>query len=180
LSDFPVGMAITAPSYALTLDKKALRRVMASAGNEVAAVARALVRRSAGGGRTYRGSGGSSAYRGYKPGHYTASSPTQAPVSVTGTLARSIKAYPFKSGEGVAVRDSVFYALFLEVGAQGGVGSGRKGVKGRRNKRGGNVGSRVLTPRPFLSEALDQRQASLGARVQEAMLEGIAFRRLKA
>ena len=161
----------------LTLDKRGKLAVLRKAGNEVASKARSLIRRAQGGGRTYYGGGGSK-WRPKFHGKYQASAPGQPPVNVTGTLAKSIKVRPFPSGDGVAVRDSAFYALFLEAGASGGQGSGRKGVKGKRNKRSGKVGSRVLAPRPFLSAALsgaDER--ALGARIEEALLRGIALRK---
>jgi hypothetical protein len=155
-------------SYVLSYGKKRLKALMRRAGAEVAAVARALIRRSAGGGREYRGSGGGRYRGGYKPGHYTASAPGQSPVSVTGTLARSIKVRPFRSGEGVAVRDAAFYALFLEKGARGG---GRKGSKAGRE--------RVLLPRPFLTAALEQREASIAQRIKDSIVNDIEFKRVK-
>jgi hypothetical protein len=174
------SLKIAVPSVALVYDKKVLRQTMRVAGNEVAAATRRLIRSSVGGGKVYYGSGGSSAYRGgYRPGRYTASAAGGAPVSVTGTLLRSIKVRPFKSGEGVTVREAAFYALFLERGARGGVGSGKAGVKGKRNKRG-PVGSRVLLPRPSLTTALATRQASLEGRVGAAALAGIRMQRLRA
>lgn len=161
----------------LSLDKRLTRAVMRAAGAEVAAVARAMIRGSAGSGRFYRGPGGSAkAYRGgYKKGGYTASSPGQPPVSVTGTLARSISVRPFKSGEGVTIKDTMFYALFLEKGARGGGGGG----KSSRNKRGGAGTVRVLEPRPFLTAALAQREASIAQRVQASIADGLKFERIK-
>jgi len=176
----PFALKITVPTVALVYDKKILKQTLRVAGNEVAGATRQLIRKSVGGGRIYYGAGGSAAkYRGgYKSGKYIASAPGQAPVSVTGTLLRSIKVRPFKNGEGVAVRESAFYALFLSVGARGGVGSGKFGVKGRRNKRG-IVGSRVLKPRPSLTTALAARQTSLASRVEAAAVAGIRMQRVK-
>lgn len=148
-------------------EKKQLKKLMRQAGAEVASVARALIRRSEGGGRTY--------YRDGKK--YQASAPGAAPGSVSGALLRGIKVRPFKSGEGVAIRDTEFYALMLEGGAKGG---GRKGGKKARNRRGVAQTSRVLMPRPFLSAALAQRQASLGLRIRNAIMSDIAFKRVKA
>ncbi len=139
-------------------DKKQLKKVMRQAGAEVAASAKRMIRAS-GGGRVYRGSGGAK-YRPYRRGRYTASAPGQAPANVTGTLLASIKVRPFKSGEGVAVRAGAFYAVFLEGGAKGGRGA-----------------SRVLQPRPFLSQALDAKQASLGDRIRAAVADGVTFKR---
>ena len=162
-----IQLKITAPSVALIYEKRRLKKLMRQAGQEVAAVARALIRRSEGGGQTY-----------YRDGRkYQASTPSGAPVSVTGELLRGIKVRPFKSGEGVAIRDGVFYALFLEGGAKGG---GRRGGKGARNKRGAPQTSRVLLPRPFLSLALAQRQASIGQRLRDSIVQDIAFKRMKA
>lgn len=168
-----VNLKITiAGGYELIYGKKQIKSLMRKVGAEIASLARALIRRSAGGGRTYRGSGGSR-YRPYRPGHYTASAPGQAPVSVTGTLAQSIEVRPFKSGEGVAIRDTAFYALFLEKGAMGG---GRKGgMKGRAANKTG----RILLPRPFLTTALDQRAQSIGERVKNTIVSDIEFRRIK-
>jgi hypothetical protein len=176
----PVSIRIKVPTVALQWDKKYLRQTFRRAGAEVAAVARRLITSATGDGTKYGGPGGSAAkYRGgYKRGGYQASSPGAAPVSVTGTLAKSIKVLPFKSGEGVAVRDRAFYALFLEKGAKGG---GRIQRGGKRVCGKGGIGqSRVLLPRPFLDTALDQRQASIAARIKAAVLDGIEFRKLKA
>lgn len=161
-----IRMKIALQSAELQFDKKQLKKTMRQAGNEVAAAARALIRRSQGGGRTY-----------YRDGtRYEASAPGQAPGSVSGALLRGIKVRPFKSGEGVAIRDSVFYSLFLERGAKGG---GRKGGRGARNRRGKAQTTRVLMPRPFLSAALGQRSTSLQERLREAVQQGIAFRKVK-
>ena len=151
----------------LSWDKKRLKKLMRQAGQEVAAVARALIRRSEGGGRTYLRDGR----------RYQASAPGQAPVRVSGALLRGIKVRPFKSGEGVAIRDSEFYARILEGGARGG---GRVGGKGARNRRGKPQTSRVLLPRPFLSLALTMRQGSLGQRIRAAVMDDVAFKKMKA
>jgi hypothetical protein len=175
----PVTLRVTIPSVVLAYDKKLLKQTLRVAGNEVAAQTRRLIRASAGGGRVYYGSGGSSGYRGgYRSGRYAASSPGQAPVSVTGTLLKSIKVRPFASGEGVAIREGAFYALFLAAGARGGIGSGKAGVKGQRNKRS-RVGARVLAPRPSLSTALAMREASLGNRIAAAAVAGVRMQRSK-
>ena len=162
----------------LVMNKAKMRAILRRAGSEVASVARSLIRRSAGGGKTYRRPGG---------GTYQASGPGQPPASRTGTLANSIKVRAFKSGEGVAIRDTAFYAVFLEGGAHGG---GRKGggwrVAGQkitasrmRGAEGANT-ARVLEPRPFLSTALQSREASIGDRIRAAVTQGIEFRRQKA
>ncbi|NPD67296.1 hypothetical protein HN018_06875 [Lichenicola cladoniae] len=174
------GFRIKVESATLLYNKKALRQVMRVAGSEVAATARKLIRSSAGGGRTYRGPGGSAAkYRGgYRKGAFQASAPGNAPSNITGTLAKSIRVRPFKSGEGVAIRDSVFYALFLEAGAKGG---GRVSRGGIRVKGGGGVGkARVMQARPFLSAALDARKSSLGPRIAASLSQDIKLVRMKA
>ena len=154
---------VTVPSYAFTIDKKNLRRTLSAAGNEVAAAARALIRRSQGSGQLYSKPGG---------GTYQASAPGQSPVSRTGVLAASIKIKPSRSGEAVTVRDTAFYALMLEAGAKGGQGSGKAGVKGKRNKRGNVSSPRILEPRPFLSVAAAQRETSIADRVRAAVVDG--------
>ena len=116
------SLKVTVPVVALVYDKKVLKQTLRVAGNEVAAGTRRLIRSSAGGGKVYYGTGGgrSAAKRGgYHKVRYTASAPGQAPVSLTGTLLRSVKVRPFKSGEGVAIREGVFYAVMLQAGAQG-------------------------------------------------------------
>jgi hypothetical protein len=155
-----VRLAITVPAgYTIIAGKAGLRAVLRAAGVEVGARARALIR---GGGKN------------------RVSVPGEPPVSRTGTLASSIKVRPSKDGESVSIRDAAYYALFLEAGARGGVGSGKKGVRGKRNKRRGVVGTRVLLPRPFLSTALDQvANAGLAERVQTAVVEGLKFQRGK-
>lgn len=164
--------------YQLVYGKKRLKALLRKAGGEVAAVARALIRRSAGGGREYRGGGGGKYRGGYRPGHYTASAPGQPPVSVSGTLANSIRVRPFRSGEGVAVRESAFYALFLQAGAKGG---GRKGRGGNRVRgKAGTSSGRVLLPRPSLTTALEQRQASIAERIKASVIGDIEFRRIRA
>ena len=169
-------LSITAPSYEFEYNKKHLRAVMRAAGAEIARVARASIRGS-GTGIVYRGTGGgsSAAFRGgYRKGHFQASAPGQAPAKVTGTLAKSIRVRPFKSGEGVAIRDTAFYAVMLEGGAKGG-GPGRK----FRNRRSGVGGSRVLQARPFLTAALTARQTSIAGRIEASVQQDIAFVRVK-
>jgi len=89
------------PGWTVTAGKKQLRAVMGAAGNEVAAKARAMIRAG-----TRKGP----------------SKPGEPPHSVSGKLARSIRSRPWKDGEGVTIRASEFYALFLSLGAKGGGG----------------------------------------------------------
>lgn len=158
----------------LTKETKALKAVMRAAGGEIAALARALIRRSAGGGRVY-----------YRNGRrYTASAPGQAPVKVSGALAAGIKVRPFKSGTGVAIRETEFYGVMLEGGAKGGGGGkGARNKAGRGDKRGRRsmpTTTRVMLPRPFLSTAIKMREASLGERIRDAIVNDIKFKRIKA
>lgn len=150
-------------------EKQNLKRLMRQVGAEIAAVTRAMIRRSQGGGRTYYLHGA----------RYQASAPGNPPGNRTGALIRGVVVRPFRSGEGVAIRDRMFYALFLEVGAKGG-GGRRKGGGSTRNRKGKPQTSRVLAPRPFLSLALESRRASIDARVKAAVLQGIAFKRQRA
>ena len=163
---------IATPDSLWQFDKRKLRAVMRQAGAEVSNTAKALMRAS-GGGRTYYGSGGS-AYRPYQSGRRTASKPGTAPAVATRMLMRSLKIYPFKSGEGAAIRATAFYGLFLESGAQGTsrIGSHKKGHYTR-------VGVRVVEPRPFLSAALAIRAGSLDTRIKAAVEDGIAFKKIK-
>lgn len=182
-----IALYVTVPSGALEYEGKHVRQVLRSAGAEVSAVARSLIRASVGGGRTYRLPGG---------GTYVASAPGQPPVNRTGVLSTSFRLRTFHKGhaDGVSIRSrgkgkkDDFYSLFLEMGAKGG---GRRW----RNKPGAihntenariyfrgdkNVGTgRVLLPRPFLSVALGSRAASLTKRIGEAASQGIKFVRQK-
>lgn len=89
------------PGWTVTAGRTRLRAVMGAAGNEVAARARAMIRAG---------------------NRKRASQPGEPPHSVSGKLARSIRARPWKDGEGVTIRASEFYALFLSLGAKGGGG----------------------------------------------------------
>jgi hypothetical protein len=168
-----IGIEIDIPQrYRMAFDRRNVQAVLRSAGAEIAAVARRKVRQSVGSGRLYYGA---------RKGSHRASLPGQPPTSWTGELANSIKVRPLKSGDGVLIRDAAFYALFLEAGARGGTGGAKRGVRGRRNavqrRKGGN---RVLAPRPFLSAAAAERSASIGPRVQEAIMKDVKFQRVAA
>ena len=153
-----IRLQIGAAPGKLVYDKAATQRALVQAGKEVAAEATKLVQNAVGGGRLYRGPGGSARkYRGgYKAGSYRASAPGMPPVNVTGTLIGDIKVLPFQSKEGVAVRDPMFYARFLETGAKG-------------------PGKRVLLPRPFLTQALDNRGPAILVRLEKAINDGVKF-----
>lgn len=167
----PVKMRIRVDTgYLLTWDKKAAKQTYRRAAAEILAAARQKIRKGGGTGRRYYLDGG---------GRYVASAPGQAPVSLTGALRRSGKASAFKSGTGFVVRFGAFYSVMLEGGARGGAGS-RLGKAGSvRNRRGVAAGSRVLEPRPFLTAALDERAQSIEARIKDAIMSGIEFRRSK-
>lgn len=166
----------------VSLDKKELRALMRSAGNDIANKTRRLISRGGGSGRLYYGGGGS-AYRGaYRPGRYRASAPGDPPVRITGSLAQSLRTYVWPSGEGFAVRERQFYSLFLEAGAQGGGNPGHKATaklraQGRRAR--GVYASRVLLPRPHLDRVMAAEAANLERRVGQAMRQGAKWRQTK-
>jgi hypothetical protein len=173
-----IRLNVTVQGGRLELDKKLLRQTMRAAGTEVAAVARGLIRGSAGGGRLYRG--------------HRASAPGQPPASQSGQLASSIRVKVYKSGEGVTIRDTAQsrggsgapYALFLEAGAYGGRHrrpDHRKQTAAMRKARAIARGeTRMMEPRPFLSTALDMREASIAQRVAASINQGMKFVRQKA
>ena len=101
-------------------------------------------------------------------------------------LARSIRARVWKDGEGVTIRASEFYALFLSRGAKGGGGDTHNPANfvpsnlagPRRMKRSAISKKRILLPRPFLEPALDQAIANgLADRVRVAVMSGLKFQR---
>jgi hypothetical protein len=178
VTDIPVRLDVRVTSAALVVnEKKRLRAAVRGAGAELMGVARKKIGAS-GSGRVYRGPGGSAKYRGgYTRGKFQASSPGSAPAKATGFLRRSMKVYVFKSGEGVAVRARAFYALFLEKGAKGG---GRHGSPGKKVRGARGIGKqRVLEARPFLTAALDDRGASIGQRLHDAIEQDIKFVRVR-
>ena len=164
------------PGWTVVAGRQQVRAVMLAAGGEVAAKARAMIR------------------SGSRKGP---SKPGEPPHSVSGKLARSIRARAWKDGEGVTVRASEFYALFLSLGAKGGGGNtanksnlvmeritsaagpmtarkarGFQPAIVHRMKRGAVSKKRVLLPRPFLGPALDAVIADgLADRVQAAIDE---------
>ncbi len=143
----------------LVIEKKAKKRVLRRFGNKIARATRKKLAQP-GAGRRY--------------GKHTASAPGAPPARITGQLAQSIGVRVFKSGDGVAIRARRFTAKFLEVGAQGGIGSGKAGVKGQRNKRASIAGSRVLEPRPFLSAAAEEQvKGGLAAELRDALVNDI-------
>jgi hypothetical protein len=167
---------------AVALDKKELRALMRSAGNDIKTKTTRLINRSTGSGRTYRGGGGS-AYRGnYRPGAYRASAPGEPPVRISGTLRSSLRTYVYPEGTGFAVRERAFYALFLEAGARGGGnpgGGARQRVLARRHRARSVFTSRVLLPRPHLDRVMEQEEANLERRVRKAFDDGLTWRQTK-
>lgn len=146
----------------LVIEKKAKKRVLRRYGNKIARAARKKLAQP-GAGRRY--------------GNHTASAPGAPPAKLTGALAQSIGVRVFKSGDGVAIRARRFYAKFLEAGAQGGIGSGKAGVKGQRNTRRAVAGNRVLEPRPFLSTAAEEAmKGGLAAELRDALINDINLR----
>ena len=95
------------PGWTVVAGKQQIRAVMLAAGNEVAAKARAMIRSGS---------------------RKLPSKPGEPPHSVSGRLARSIRARAWKDGEGVTVRAAEFYALFLSLGARHGGGDTSKPV----------------------------------------------------
>jgi hypothetical protein len=166
----------------VALDKREMKNLMRSAAGDIKSKTARLISQTTGSGRTYRGGGGS-AYRGtYRAGSYRASAAGDPPVMVSGTLRQSLKAYPYPSGEGFAVRERAFYALFLEAGATGGgnPGGGRSGqqrrAQARRYRARSVFTARVLAPRPHLDRVMEQEEPNLERRVRQALTDGLKWR----
>lgn len=175
-----VRLEVTVQAGMLVVDKKHAKRVLRAAGNEVAARARRLVSGAGGSGRIYYGTGGGSAARekgGYRKFRWAASLPGQPPAKVTGSVAQSFKVRVFRDGQGVSIRNLMFYAKMLETGAEGGGRTWSHTKLGRRYARGKkNIGSkRVLRPRPFLSVALAAVEGTLAQRIGTALVQGTKF-----
>ena len=165
----------------VALDKRLLKALMRSAAGDIKTKTARLIAQTTGSGRTYRGGGGSQ-YRGtYRAGAYRASAPGDPPVTVSGTLRQSLKAYPYPSGEGFAVRERAFYALFLEAGARGGgnSGAGARRVQARRHRARSVYTARVLAPRRHLDRVMAQEEANLQRRVRQALDEGLRWKETK-
>jgi len=152
--------------YLLTWDKKAARQTFRRVGSEILRSARQKLRKG-GSGRTYYVAGG----------RYVASAPGQPPAVLSGRLRSSGKATVFKSGTGVVVRFRDWVSNVLEHGARA---KGSRLKIGRRTARGVPFSPNVLEPRPFLSTAIEDARASIDARVKEAILSGIEFRRFNS
>lgn len=152
-------LQIRVESATLLYDKKHLRQTLRTAGSEVAAAARKLIRSSPAVGAVYRGK-----YRGRQ-----ASAPGSAPRSLSGLLARSVKLKAIAKGDGISIRDVAWYALALEVGAAR-YPAGFKRI--HRTRTAAPHGMR-MQPRPYLSVALDQRAPTLLPRIQQALRDDI-------
>lgn len=155
----------------VALDKAEVRKLMRAAGNDIRRKTSALIGASEGTGRGYPVPGG---------GRYRASASGQPPVHRTGALQGSLKTYVFKSGEGFAVRAREFYALFLEAGAKGGgnpYGGKRRPERAKRAR--GRYQTRVLAPRPFLDKVMTDEAATLNARVEKALRNGLTWKQTK-
>jgi hypothetical protein len=154
----------------IALDKKELRALMRSAGNDVKKKTAQLISRTAGGGRSYS--------------YGTASAPGEPPIARTGALKGSLRVYTYKEGAGFAVRERQFYSLFLEAGAHGGGNPGKRATArqradGRRHRARGVYNVRVLEPRPHLDRVIEQEQAKLDERVRKAFTEGLTWKQTK-
>jgi hypothetical protein len=159
-------------------DKRAVKALLRGAANDIKSKTARLIARTSGSGRVYRGGGGAK-YRGtYKAGHYQASAPGEPPVQVSGTLKGSLKSYVYKDGDGFAVRERAFYALFLEAGALGGrPGSRAKTASARRQRRKqAPTSARVLEPRPSLDVVMEGEAKNLEKRLTKAFDEGLTWR----
>ena len=164
-------LKITVSSQALVFEKTKVRQALRAAGAEVADFAKHYVMTSAGSGRFYYAQGA---------GRYRASAPGQSPVRRTGQLASSfvVKA----TGDTVSIRDTRFYAKFLETGATGGgflKGGGFGKRKGKHRRGNIAAGARRLQPRPFISKAMDDRRSSIEQRLVAAINGGLKFDRVK-
>jgi hypothetical protein len=169
-------LKLTVSSWGLVrLDKGEMKKLMRAAGNDIRSQTAKLLNKSSGSGRVYRGMGGGRYRGGYRPGMgYRASAPGQPPVRVTNTLRASLKTYVYPSGEGFAVRERVFYALFQETGAEGG-GPGLK--RSKRASRGQGV--RQLAPRPSLDIVMANAAKALDARIARALFDGLTWKQTK-
>jgi hypothetical protein len=155
------------------LDTREMKKLMRAAGNDVKNKTARLINASDGGGRTYRRAGRT----------YRASTAGNPPIRVSGALRASLKTYPFKSGEGFAVRARAFYALWLETGARGGGNPHGKSAINRKTGRTvrarGRYTTRVLEPRPFLDTVMAREAPELNRRVEAAMRNALTWKQTK-
>lgn len=155
----------------VALDKRELRKLMRSAGNDIKNKTARLINTSDGGGRVAHFAGK----------RYRSSQPGDPPVRVSGALRASLKTYVFRSAEGFAVRARAFYALFLESGARGGGNpyGGKGAPPGRRRRARGQYTTRVLEPRPFLDRVMAQEEPELTRRVHLALDKALTWKETK-
>jgi hypothetical protein len=162
------------------LDKREMTKLMRAAGNDVKTKTARLINASSGGGRL-------TSYRGDRHGTYRASMPGDPPVRASGALRASLKTYPFKSGDGFAVRARQFYALFLETGAHGGgnpfggrsAASAEWRTRTKRRHARGRYTRRVLEPRPFLDRVMAQEEPAIERRMRVAFEQGLTWKETK-
>jgi hypothetical protein len=162
------------------IDKREMTKLMRAAGNGVKTKTQRLINASGGGGRLTH-------YRGDKGGTYRASSPGEPPVRASGALRASLRTYPFKSGEGFAVRARQFYALFLEAGARGGgnpfggrsAASAEWRTRTKRRHARGRYRTRVLEPRPFLDRVMEQEAPDISRRLRLAFDKALTWKQTK-
>ena len=175
------ALKLTVTSWGeVNLDTREMRKLMRSAGNDVKTKTAKLINTTSGGGRVTQ-------YRGDKAGSYRASMPGDPPVRASGALRASLKVYPFKSGEGFAVRARAFYALFLEAGAKGGgnpfggrpAASAEWRARSKRHRARGRYTIRTLEPRPFLDRVMQQEEANITRRVRLALDQGLSWKQTK-
>lgn len=142
---------------------------MRAAGNEVKRRTQTLIGQTTGSGRVYRG------------GRYRASAPGDPPVMLTGRLRGSLTVYPYKNGEGFAVRERQFYSVFLEGGAKGGGNPGKNVGRGprRRERVRRRYTRRVLAPRPHLDRVMAEAAPEIDRRIKKALDEGLKWRQTK-
>lgn len=164
----------------VAIDKREMTKLMRAAGNDVKNKTQRLINASSGGGRPTH-------YRGDRGGTYRASMPGDPPVRASGALRSSLKTYPFKSGEGFAVRARQFYALFLESGARGGgnpfggrpAASAAWRAQSRRKRARGHYTQRVLEPRPFLDRVMKEQAPEITRRVRDALSKSLTWKQTK-
>lgn len=164
----------------IVVDKREMTKLMRSAGNDVKTKTARLINATSGGGRL-------TSYRGDRGGTYRASMPGDPPVRASGGLRASLRAYPFKSGEGFAVRARAFYSLFLEAGARGGGNpfGGRPAsaaawrARTKRHRARGRYTTRVLEPRPFLDRVMAQEAPDITRRLRLAFDKALTWKQTK-
>lgn len=158
---------------AIAVDPREMKKLMRSAGNDIRTKAARLINAADGGGRPYRSKGAT----------HRASSPGDPPTRVSGALRQSLKTYPYKSGEGFAVRARQFYALFLEAGARGGGNPhGRTPLNrktGKAMRARGRYTQRVLAPRPFLDRVMAREAPEIERRLRLALDQALTWKQTK-